>query len=309
MSQAMELHRLPDGTPVSTGLLMPTEAQQLVMANVAEYPDKMYMEDKDIERLLVVNGQPRFKVDRKRRQKRMRNQSRLGKCNASSNASGVENTRDNQGMPHVALSDCHLYSKINDGRDSGSALIESFTEVQAGGISPMEVQVGGMMRVMPNDVFNRRNFDPAVLKQADIEAKRFMGFEFYKAPMDSFEKYARALASAIARGHQVIFAWHVGSGSMRIDGNGYAVVGRGAGNHSNVLHSGKWVGGKSLVHPDDQNSWGPSVDLLYGPTGGQGWGEGGFALFTMEDVFACARNHCTYIITSVKADPNDPAFQ
>ncbi len=303
-----EILRLPDGSPVGTGLNIPTEDEQLVMSTLAEYPENMYLDDKPIERALVINGQQRYKSDRDRRRKRMRNQSRLGKCNASSNASGMENVRDDQGMPDVPLSDCHLYSRVNGGGDNGSALITTFTEVQKNGISPMEVQVGGMTKVLPNDAYNRRQFDREVLAQADLEAKRFLGWEFYKAPMESFEKYARALASAIARKHQIIFAWHVGGSSMRLN-NGYAVVGRGAGNHSNCIHSGKWVGGKTLVHPDDQNSWGPSVNPLYGPTGGQGWGEGGFALFTMEDVFACARNHCTYIITSSKVDPNDPAFQ
>lgn len=229
-------------------------------------------------------------------------------CNASSNCSAAENVRDEQGMPEVALSDCHLYSGINGGSDNGSALISSMKKMQDDGCSPMEVQVGGMTRVMPNDVYNRRNFDREVLKIADQEAARFKGMEYYKAPIDSFEKFAACIASAIARRFQVIFAWHVGGSSMRLNGNGYAVVGRGAGNHSNCLHSGKWVGGKSLVHPDDQNSWGPSVNALFGPTGGQGWGEGGFALFTMEDVFACARNHCTYIVPTLKIDPNDPAF-
>ena len=299
---------LPDGTPVGTGLLMPTEDEQLVMATLAEYPDGMMLEDRDIEGLLVINGEQRYKKDREKHKKRMRNQSQLGKCNASSNATGLENTRENQGFVDVALSDCHLYSRVNGGSDRGSGLITTFSEVQERGIAPMLVQVAGREIVLPNNAYNRRQFDPAALKQADIEAKRFLGWEFYKAPMESFEKYARALASALARGHQVIFAWHVGGGSMGLR-NGYAVVGRGAGNHSNCLHSAKWVGGRTLVHPDDQNSWGPSINPLYGPTGGQGWGEGGFALFTMEDVWACAHNHCTYIVTSAMIDKNDPAFQ
>ncbi len=157
-------------------------------------------------------------------------------------------------------------------------------------------------------MYNRRQFDREVLKIADQEAERFKGFEYYKAPTSSFEKFCLCIASALARKFQVIFAWHVGGGSMRLN-NGYAVVGRGRGNHSNCLHSAKWVGGKTLVHPDDQNSWGPSVNPLFGPVGGQGWGEGGFALFTMEDVFACAPYHCTYIVPTFRIDPNDPAFQ
>ena len=304
-----EIFRTPDGTPVSTGLVMPNADEQLLMSRVAEMPDRLYLDAKEIERALVINGEQRYKADRKKRAKRMRNQSRLGKCNASSNCSAAENAREDQGMPEIALSDCHLYSRVNGGGDNGSALITTMEEMQKVGCSPMEIQVGGMTRVMPNDVYNRRNFDRECLKIADQEAARFKGFEYYKAPIDSFEKFASCIASAIARKFQVIFAWHVGGSSMRLNGNGYAIVGRGPGNHSNCLHSGKWVGGKTLVHPDDQNSWGPSVNALFGPTGGQGWGEGGFALFTMEDMFACARNHCTYIVPSMRIDPNDPAFQ
>lgn len=307
MSNDQEIFRLPDGQAVGCGLLLPNDSEKLLMAQVAEYPDAMFLEDKDIERALVVNGQQIFRLKRKRRAKRIRNQSQLGKCNASSNVSGIENTRENQGMPDIALSDCHVYMGVNGGADRGSALITTFTHMQDKGVSPMEIQVGGMTRIMPNDAYSRRQVDPAVLKQADIEASRFKGWEFFKAPMDSYERYIRALASAVARDQQIVFAWHVGSGSMRLT-NGYVNVGRGAGNHSNLIHSGKWVGGEDLVHFDDQNSWGPSVDKLYGPTGGQGWGEGGFGLFKPGDVWACARNHCTYIITSCRPDRNDPAM-
>lgn len=298
-----EVFTLPDGTNVATGLNLPNAEEVLVMATVAEYPDEMFLEDKDIERALVIGGEQRYLKDRKKRAKRMRNQASLGKCDASANCAGQENTRENQGFADCPLSDCHVYSNGNGGRDQGMALITTFTLMQEKGVSPMQVQVGGLTKTLPNDVYNRRQFDPTVLKQADLEAQRFKGWEFFKAPMDSFEKYCRALASAIARKQQIIFAWHVGGNSMRLN-NGYAVPGRGVGNHANCIHSGKWVGGKTLVHPDDQNSWGPSVNPLYGPVGGQGWGEGGFALFTMENVWACAAHHCTYIMTSVKADPN-----
>lgn len=302
-SEQFELH----GELVGTGLNMPGEIESGLMATLTEYPDSMNLEDADIERLLKVNGQDRYLLDRKNRQPRMRNQGSLGKCNASSNVAAIETLRDYQGMPDIALSDCYLYSLMNGGRDAGSGLITSLSVAQARGVAPMEIQVGGVTKTLSNSFYNRNQVDDDLLKQADIEAKRFLGFEYFKAPMASFEAYCRAIASALARRQQVIFAWHVGAGSMSLR-NGYAVVGRGPGNHSNVLHSAKWVGGKTLVHPDDQNSWGPSVNPLYGRVSGQGWGQGGFGLFTMEDVWACAHNHCTYICTSVRVDSNDPAF-
>jgi len=78
-------------------------------------------------------------------------------------------------------------------------------------------------------------------------------------------------------------------------------VGRGPGNHANVFHSAKWVGGSDLVHPDDRNSWGPTQSGDYGTSRG-GWGDGGYALFTMEDAYACARYHATYVVTSAVKD-------
>lgn len=303
-----EEFRLDDGVVVSTGLNMPTDAEQLLMAALPEYSQEFYLDDKEIERRLVQNGRQVYLEKRKKRSHRMRNQSRLGKCNGSSNASGVEQLREVQGMPEIAISDCYAYSLANGGQDRGSALITTFTQMQEAGTAPMEIQVGGMTKVLPNDFYNRRQVDAALIKQADIEAKRFMGWEFYKAPMDSFANYCRAVASALAREQPVVFAWHVGNNSMRLR-NGHVVVGRGPGNHSNLMHSAKWIGGRNLIEPDDQNSWGPAKNALWGPTGGAGWGEDGFGLFTMEDMWACARNHCTYIMTSVKVDPNDPAFQ
>lgn len=307
MSETSEQFKLDDGVIVGTGLNMPNADEKLVMAALAEYPEGMYLDSAEIERRLVRNGEQVYLKKRKKRAKRVRNQDVLGKCNASSNASGIEQLREEQGMPDVALSDCHLYSLVNGGQDRGSGLVTTFEKVQQVGISPMQVQVGGMLKTLPNNFYNRKQVDAALIKQADIEAKRFLGFEFYKAPL-KFDDYCRAVASAVARDQAVVFAWHVGNNSMRLK-NGYAVVGHGVGNHSNLIHSAKWVGGRTLIHPDDMNSWGPCVDPLRGKTGGSGWGEGGFALFTMEDMFACAQHHCTYIITSVRPDPNDPAFQ
>jgi hypothetical protein len=310
VSDNQELFQLDGGELVGTGLTMPTAADQLLMAAVAEYPANFYLEDPEIKRRLRRNSVDVYLEKRKKRAYRVRNQGRLGKCNGSSNTSGFEQLREEQGMKNIPLSDCSVYSRINGGSDRGSALITSYEELQKLGPSPMQFMVNGVMKTLPNDFYNRRQVDSAIVRQMDIEAKRFTGFEFYKAPMDSFANYCRAVASALARDQPVVFAWHVanGSASMKLR-NGFAVVGRGAGNHSNLMHSAKWIGGKNLIHPDDMNSWGPTVNAMYGSVGGSGWGEGGFGLFTMEDMWACARNHCTYILTSVHPDPMDPAFQ
>ncbi len=309
MSGETETFKLEDGSVVGTGLLVPNEQEQLLMANVAEYSSEMFWDDDRIKAQRLAPGcAQRYLQERKRRLKRMRNQGNLGKCNGSSNTSAVENLREDQGMPDVALSDCYAYSLANGGRDVGSGLITTLKTSQTHGFSPMELQVGGITKVLPNTFYNRNQLEPDVLKQADIEAKRFVGFEYFKAPIDKYENFIRALATAVARGHQIVFAWHVGANSSRLN-NGYVQVGRGNGNHSNLIHSAKWVGGKDIVHFDDMNSWGPSQNALYGRVGGQGWGEQGFGLFRPEDVYACAHVHCCYICTSAIVDPNDPAFQ
>ncbi len=116
MSDHFERFKLPDGSVVGTGLLMPTLEEQRVMSAMPMFPENWIMEPKDIERALVINGAQRYISERVKRKKRMRNQGSLGKCNASSNASGVEQTREIQKMPHVALSDCFTYMQVNGGK-------------------------------------------------------------------------------------------------------------------------------------------------------------------------------------------------
>lgn len=309
MSTATEQFKLDDGTLVGTGLLMPTQEESRLMSLMSDYPNNMRLDPKEIERRLRKNAVDVYKEKRKNRRRRTRNQANLGKCNGSSNATGAEICREEQGMPDIPLSDCYAYSLANGGQDNGSGLITTFATMQKNGIAPMQLQVGGLTKTLPNNFYNRKQVDSEIIKQADIEAKRFVGWEYYKASMNSFEDYCIDVASALANDQPVIFAWHVGSGSMRLV-NSRVQVGRGKGNHSNVMHAAKWVGGKTLIMPDDWNSWGPCVDLMYGPLSSTGWGEdGGFGLFTMEDMFACAQWHCTYIMTSIRADANDPALQ
>jgi hypothetical protein len=86
--------------------------------------------------------------------------------------------------------------------------------------------------------------------------------------------------------------------------DGYVITGRGVGNHATYFHSAKFVGGSDIVHPDMKNSWGPSVNPDYGRVG-QGWGDGGYALFTMEQAFSCNKNHYTYACVGSTPDPDD----
>ncbi len=290
------------GHLVSTGLLPNTAEDNLLCANLADFPDDWIYDAEMIKKLLDGD---RYKADRAKRKFRMRNQSQLGKCNASANATAVEQIREQQGFQHVELNDCYTYARVNGGRDQGSTLPSTFKDIQ-NGVAPYRLQVGGLTKEFPNDIYNKSQVDPALWRQAEIESERFKIVSIMRLPLDDFDKFCRVAATAIARGLPIVWAWHVGGNGSRLT-NGYMNLGSGPGNHANCIHSGKWVGGKELVHPDNQNSWGPTEDPIYGPKG-PAWGESGFALTTMEGLYACAHNHPPYIVISAGIDPNDSRF-
>jgi hypothetical protein len=294
-----ETLKLDGGFEVALGLNLPDETELALMAQSPEYPEDRMLEDKDIQRALKDDF---YLQERKRVAPWMINQNPLGKCCPSALIGAFDQIRDNQGMPHVPLSDNDAYMQINGGRDQGAALIRAFELAQTRGVAPRRVQVKGKEYFIPLDVFAKNQLHRDVLEAANEEASRFKGWEWYRAPRE-FKAFARCLASEIARRNPIVFAWDVGNASMRLR-NGYVITGNGKGNHANVFHSGKWVGGHDLVHPDDRNSWGPSQDEIYGRCG-QSWGEGGFALFTMEQAFACNQWHDTFIVTSARPDYTD----
>lgn len=294
----LELFQLPEGDAVKTGLLLPSQGETLV-GSIEEYPDNLLLDDADLKKLLPDGWE---KSQRQRFAKSMINQSRLGKCNASANVGAMEQVMSNDGRDHVPLCDNQLYYRVNGGSDSGSTLISTFREIQANGISSRIIDVDGKPYKIPGDVFNARSLPREVVEAAAKDAQRFKGWEAYLLPK-VFDKFARSVASALARRHPIVWAWHVTNAGMQLR-NGYLVQGRGGGNHSNVAISAKFVGGRDLVHPTNRNSWGPTTDPIYGPMG-SGWGEGGFASVTMEDFFACIPYHDFYVLTSVNIDPLD----
>jgi hypothetical protein len=294
-----ELLKLDGGLEVNLGLNLPDEAELQLMAQSPEYPESRMLEDKDIQRGLAGDY---YKESRKQLAPWMINQNPLGKCNASALKGAMEQIRRNQGMPHVILSDNDAYMQMNGGQDNGSALIRAFEIAQKRGIAPLRVQVEGKEYRIPLDAFNSRHVPEAARQAANTEAERFRGWEWYRAPRD-FQSFARCVASELARRNPVVFAWHVGSGSMRLN-NGYVVTGNGKGNHATYFHSAKWVGGSELVHPDMRNSWGPSQSEDYGRPG-QSWGDAGFALFNMQQAFSCNQWHDTYVVTSARPDFTD----
>jgi hypothetical protein len=294
-----EVIKLDGFGEVNLGLNLPDAEEIQLMSQSPVYPAGRLLEDKDIQKGLPDGA---YLQSRKRLAPYMINQNPLGKCNASALKGAMEQIRLNQGFPHTVLSDNDAYMQMNGGRDQGSALIRAFEVAQKRGVAPLRIQVNGMEYAIPLTAFNNSHVPAAARAAAAVEAARFKGWEWYRAPRD-FATFCRCVASELARRNPVVFAWDVSSGSSRLN-KGYAVTGRGKGNHATYFHSGKWVGGKTLVHPDCRNSWGPSQSPEYGRSG-QSWGEAGYALFTMEQAFACNQWHDTYIVTSAAPDYQD----
>jgi hypothetical protein len=219
-------------------------------------------------------------------------------CNASATTNAFHNMRQLDGLAHIPLCSNYIYMNINRGVDGGSQLIHGL-EFAAKGVAPRMLNVDGKEVMFPHNVFNKRSVDIRLLQAADAAAPTFQSWEAFRLPTDSYATFRVALASALARGHQVVHAWHVGNNSMDLR-NGYVVQGNGPGNHATLFHSARWVGGEDIVHPDCENSWGPSKHIHYGTVSRSGWGEDGFGLFTMADAYKCAKNHVFWVFPGNK---------
>jgi hypothetical protein len=286
-----ERFQLLDGTPVATGLLMPEEQDIAQALKAPMYDQNLILSPKDIEKSLKDD---RYKSFRRLRAKLIVNQSTIGKCCPSSVIGAVHNRRMLDGMSETIMADSHLYMNINGGRDNGSQLVHAMDRMMVKGVSPVNLMVNGKEAKFPLMTFNRRQVNPALLKAADEAALTYQVFEPFRVPNTNYELFRDVIASAIARDQQIIVAVHVGRLFMSLR-KGYMQQSPGYGNHAVLVHSGKWVGGDELVHPDIQNSWGPSSNPLLGPTGGEGWGERGFALSTMERLYQCAKTHVYWV--------------
>lgn len=275
-----------NGIEFRTGCRMSTaEGMAKAMAANATFPENLIMDKKDIERSLPKGTYAKL---RESRRKRMINQLRLGKCNASALKGATHQIRESNGFPFVEMSDCWTYMQMNGGRDDGSALADA-AKLSAKGMAPKNLVVGDKKLVFPEDVYRKNQVTKEMLDAANKAAVNFTSHELYIVP-DKWDLFVPVVATAVARGFPIIFAWDVTSAGYNLK-NGYVQNGHGMGNHANFIHSGEWVGGTELVHLDDQNSWGTD------------WGDGGFGKFTMESFFRCRKNHLFYVMTSMNVDP------
>jgi hypothetical protein len=281
-----EQFKLPDGTVVGTGNNEDIDAAMRVSAK--PFPDELKLDPKDIERLMKNRS---LEKEREKRRPWVQCQGNVGSCNLETAVAMKHHMDEVLGLPHVPLAPNHGYARVNGGRDVGSSLGESYEYMMQAGCCRREL--------VPANTYNRRQ-QGSRLKEADADGLHRRIHEPYYLPRN-YDEFRIALASAIARRMPINVAWHVGGGSMRLR-NGYAVHGRGPGNHATMLHSGKWVGGRDLIHPDFQNSWGPTRSAAYGVVRSSGWGDGGFGLTTPEALFACIRNHPFWVGTTVLED-------
>lgn len=294
-----ETFRLPDGEEVGTGLLMPTADDMENALRFEVYGEDRFLDPKDIERSLAGD---KYKTFRRLRTRLIINQGSIGKCASSATVGAFHNRRDLDGMAETFLADSHLYMNVNRGRDGGSQLVDNLTYSTTNGIAPVILRVNGQEQRFPLAMFNRRQVSQALLQAADAAAKTFQSFEPYRVPVNDYATFRIAVASALARDHQIVVAVHAGRSFTTLS-RGYVQQARGVGNHAVLLHSGKWVGGEDLVHPDIQNSWGPSKNALLGRVGGMGWGEDGFGLITMSSLWQCAKNHVFWVLPGSKVNP------
>ena len=294
--------QLPDGSIVGTGNLQASEeAMAKASSDYRVFGENYYLDKSDIEKLLKGD---RYKELRAQRAYRKINQARMNKCNASATINAIHHARERAGLPTKVLSDCHLYMRINDGQDQGCTLTDGFNELKRNGVAPRALEWAGKQYTIPSTVYNKSQIPREWLDVANRVGQEYKSFEAFTLPTD-YATFKIAVASALARDYPIVFAWDVTNAGMRLS-NGYVNNGRGIGNHANVASSAKWVGGDDLVHPDDDNSWGPSVDPLYGPTG-TGWGDNGFGLFTMQSFFQCRRWHMFWVLVSTTQEPSvDP---
>lgn len=291
-----ERFKLPDGSEVGTGLLMPTAAQQQLAMAAPVYGENFYLEPKDIEKALKGDV---YKTFRRLRSPYVLNQANLGMCNAAATVNAFHYRRQLDGLKHVPLSPNHLYMRINGGGDNGSMLIDGLKEASVRGICPRQLKVDGKSVTFPWNVYNKRQISGQLLREADVAATSFLAYEAYRLPVDSYASFKIAMASALARDHCVVTAWHVSSASMNLR-NGYITVGAGMGNHATLMHSARWIGGEDLIDCDLANTWGPSKDVLYGPVSNQGWGEDGFGLMRMQDAYRVHAHHVYWVFPGNK---------
>jgi len=198
-------------------------------------------------------------------------QHQFGSCQGHGCASALARARYKRGLSKLLLSGAYAYSKVNGGRDNGSALEDGLRAVSQYGICPLDL-------VPYNQIY--ANLQP---KSADAEAAKHKGLLAFAITGASAAEKRQGLRSALAAGWPCVVAVSVGS---RFDTlrNGICGVDGGVGNHAVCVDDLRIVNGTEVF--DMNNSWGTS------------FGEMGRGYLVWDHFVQTIGNHTFYAIAS-----------
>lgn len=161
-----------------------------------------------------------------------------GSCNGYAAAAALARTRFNRGprfQDGLQFSGAYIYSKINGGRDNGSALEDGMRAVQKYGACPLSL--------VPWNLIYPRQQPPS----ADAEAAKHKGLACWAA------QTLQGWRSGLALGFIGIAAISAGRNYQRVDARGIAGADAGSGNHAVCVDDLCIVGGKEVY--DSPGSW------------------------------------------------------
>ena len=237
--------RLPDGTPVGTGLQIPLSTSTAFIAY--EQVGPMLSMD-DIIALAKRGGRTRGR-ERFPFAQFGSNQRSTNACQGHASANAVTRARVRRHLEYVKLSGAYAYSLVNGGRDRGSMLEDGMQACEVNGYATAET--------VPWDKIYPHLYN---VGKAKAEALRFKAREVYAVRTEL------ALFSALASGFDCVVAVHADNGFMSLDQRGVALGGNGPGNHAVCCDDLWYDDATNELIADHCNSW----DVTYGDQGRAG---------------------------------------
>lgn len=199
----------------------------------------------------------------------IQNQKSHGSCNGYALGGGLSKSRWLRGIQDgLILSGAFPYSRMNGGRDNGSALSDGLKVIEQYGSCPESLVPWNMIY---------KNQQPG---NAEAEAAKHKGLVCYAAGT------MQGLRTGLAKGFVAIIAVHAGGNFQRLDSRGIAGVDSGGGNHAVHVDDLCIVSGKEVF--DMANSWSPS------------YGTEGRAYLTKDSLGQPWNNHTAYLIGSTE---------
>jgi hypothetical protein len=196
-------------------------------------------------------------------------QNSHGSCNGYGLAGGLGRARYLRGYTDgLILSGSFPYSKMNNGRDAGSALEDGLKVVGQYGCPPESMCPWNMI------------YPSQQPRGIDAEAAKHKGLKAYAV------KTKQGFRTALAAGFPVIVAVHAGGAFQRLNSKGIAGVDNGRGNHAVVCDGIEIIGGTEVY--DMANSWGLS------------YGQNGRAYLTWDSFAGTFGAHCFYAVPTTE---------